>query len=280
MMEPLLGIDAARVFFDGIFTSPRLAHPEGVAVHRDGSIWCGTETGDLIRIAADGSRLERMAGTGGFLLGLAFDRAGNCFACDLKHAAVFRYDAASGRMERFAASGIRVPNYPVIDEVLGVLYVSDSRGNDDPGPGVFRFDLRAGAGGIWCAEPMRFANGMAMAPDGSGLYVVQSDAPCVSFVPIEADGRPGPVRTVVEPVPNVPDGLAFAPDGTLYISCYEPSRIYRLRPGGALELVIEDPRATLIAHPTNIAFKGGRLYCANLGRWHITEIDVARLMPD
>ncbi|KAB7627432.1 gluconolaconase, partial [Verminephrobacter sp. Larva24] len=38
MAKPLLEMSAAKVFFDGIFTSPRVAHPEGVAVHRDGSI--------------------------------------------------------------------------------------------------------------------------------------------------------------------------------------------------------------------------------------------------
>ena len=225
---PLLDISAARVFFDGIFSSPRVAHPEGVAVHRDGSIWCGTETGDLLRIAADGSSVARMAGTDGFLLGLAFDSAGNVFVCDLRHACVFRYDAESRRMEKFASSGILVPNYPVVDEARGVLYVSDSRGNGNPGPGIFRYDLGTGEGGVWCSEPMDFANGMAMAPDGSGLYVVQSDAPCVSFVPILSDGSAGLVRLVTRSVENVPDGLALAPDGTLYISCYEPSRIYRL----------------------------------------------------
>ena len=86
MAKPLLDMSAARVFFDGIFTSPRVAHPEGVAVHRDGSIWCGTETGDLLRLAADGGSVERMGGTDGFLLGIAFDSAGNCFACDLRYA--------------------------------------------------------------------------------------------------------------------------------------------------------------------------------------------------
>jgi DDE superfamily endonuclease len=64
-----------------------------VAVHRDGSIWCGTETGDLLRLAADGDSVERIGGTGGFLIGIAFDSAGNCFACDLRHAAIFRWDA-------------------------------------------------------------------------------------------------------------------------------------------------------------------------------------------
>jgi len=121
---------------------------------------------------------------------------------------------------------------------------------------------------------MDFANGMAMAPDGQGLYVVESDRSQVSYVPINADGSAGAARVAVSGVDTVPDGLAFAPDGTLYISCYEPSRIYRVRPGGALETLIEDPAATVMAHPTNIALKGNTLYTANLGRWHITAIDL------
>jgi sugar lactone lactonase YvrE len=274
MAKPLLDMSAARVFFDGIFTEPRVAHPEGVAVHGDGSIWCGTETGDLLRIAADGSSVERMGGTDGFLLGIAFDHAGNCFACDLKQAAIFRQDAATGRMERFASSGIRVPNYPVIDEKNGWLYVSDSAGES---ASIFRYDLKSGEGGPWCRETMSFANGMAMAADGEGLYVVESDAACVSHVPIQTDGTAGTKRVAIKGVNNVPDGLAFAPDGSLFISCYEPSRIYRWRQDRGLETLIEDPAATTIAHPTNIAFKGEKLYTANLGRWHISEIDLSAL---
>ncbi len=279
-MTPLLDIGKARVFFNGIFSTPRVAHPEGVAVHRDGSIWCGTETGDLVRIAADGRSHQLMGSTGGFLLGIAFDSAGNCFACDLKHAAIFRYEAATGAMTRFASSGIAIPNYPVVDEARNALYVSDSRGNGNIGPGVFRFDLTTGEGGVWCHEPMDFANGCVLAQDGNGLFVVQSDASCVSYVPIRADGSAGPCRTAAANVQNVPDGLAFSRNGTLYISCYEPSRIYRMKPGGDLELLIEDRKATVLAHPTNIAFKGDKLYTANLGRWHITEIDMASLGAD
>jgi sugar lactone lactonase YvrE len=275
-MKPLLDMSAARVFFDGIFTDPRVAHPEGVAVHADGSIWCGNEVGELLRIEADGGSVARIGETGGFLLGIAFDSTGNCYACDLRHAAVFKWDAAIGTMRQFAASGIRVPNYPVVDETRGALFVSDSVG-PQPAPGIFRYDLATGEGGLWCHDETIFANGMAMAPDGSGLYVVESEAPCISFVPIHADGSAGRKRVVIEDVRNVPDGLAFAPDGSLYISCYEPSRIYRWRADRGLELLIEDPAATVIAHPTNIAFKGDRLYTSNLGRWHITEIDLSGL---
>jgi sugar lactone lactonase YvrE len=272
---PVLPITAARVFFDGIFTDPRVAHPEGVAVHADGSIWCGTETGDILRIAADGSKLERMGATNGFALGLAFDSAGNCYVCDLKHAAVFRYDAKTKSTAKFAASGILVPNYPVVDEKRGVLYVSDSRGNNNIGPGIFRYDLKTGEGRVWSTAPMDFANGMAMGLDGDGLYVVESDRAQVSYVPINADGSAGVPTVAIANTQNVPDGLAIAPDGTIYVSCYEPSRIYRQRPGGELEILIEDRAATIIAHPTNVALKGNTLYSANLGRWHITAIDLS-----
>ncbi|MDR3372121.1 MAG: SMP-30/gluconolactonase/LRE family protein [Ancalomicrobiaceae bacterium] len=275
-MTTLLPISAARVFFDGIFSEPRLAHPEGIAVHADGTIWCGTETGDLVRLAADGSSINWLATTSGFLLGIAFDRVGNCFACDLKHSAIFRYDAEGDRIQSFASSGIEVPNYPVVDDIGGWLYVSDSAGRNG---GVYRYDLTTGEGGPWSREAFAFANGMAMAPDCSGLFVVESDGRCVSFVPIADDGSAGPKRLVVDQVLTVPDGLAFAADGSLFISCYEPSRIYRWRADRGLQIVIADEAATILAHPTNIAFKGNRLYSANLGRWHVTEIDLGGLAP-
>lgn len=275
-MKPLLALSAARVFCDGIFANPRLAHPEGVAIHPDGSIWCGTELGALLRVAGDGRSIDCMGQIDGFLLGIALDSRGNCFACDLKSAAVFRRDAASGEMRRFASCAIGLPNYPVIDEKNGWLYVSDSLGGDKR-CAIFRYALASGMGGPWCHAAMAFANGMALAPDGSGLYVIESQAACVSHVPIAADGAAGAKSVVLENVAQVPDGLAFAADGSLFISCYEPSRIYRWRPGCALELLIEDPAATTLAHPTNIAFKGSKLYTANLGRWHITEIDVSPL---
>lgn len=273
-MNALLTMDRAKVLVDGIFSEPRIAHPEGVAVDGQGNVWCGTETGDLIRVEPDAPEPELMGTTEGFCLGLAFDSADNCFVCDLKHAAVFRRDAATGRTETFAAAGIIVPNYPVVDEANGWLYVSDSHGLEQAGPGIFRYSLATGEGGLWYDKPMVFANGMAMAPDGAGLYVVESFAQRVSYVPIQPDGSPGEARIVVDGVERVPDGLAFGDDGTLYISCYEPSRIYRFGADQRLELLIEDPHATTLAHPTNIALIGKRMFTANLGRWHITEIQL------
>ena len=50
-------------------------------------------------------------------------------------------------------------------------------------------------------------------------------------------------------------------------------------PNGKCKLLIEDPACTTLAHPTNIAISedGNTMYTANLGRWHITKIDISSL---
>ena len=277
-MQPLLPLARASVFFDGTLGEPRLRHPEGVAVDRDGNVWCGGDEGEIYRIAADGSRLERVATTGGFTLGLAFDGQGRLYSCDLKHAAVFRFDPAIGRLDRFADKGgsanLRVPNFPVVDVGRNCLYVSDSHGANEPGPGVWRFDLESGEGELWYALPMTFANGMALSPERDALYVVETFARRVVRIPIREDGSPGAAVPVVQDIERLPDGLAFDVQGNLYVSCYEPSRIYRLSPDGRLDLLIDDPEAHTFCHPTNIAFRGTDLFTANLGRWHVTRVEV------
>ena len=248
-MPPLLSMDRASVFYDGTLTEIRLRHPEGVAVDRDGNVWCGGDEGEIYRISADGARLERMATTGGFTAGLAFDAEGLLYTCDLKHAAVFRFDPSTGELTRFAAEGrdgaIRIPNYPVVDARRGCLYVSDSHAFGEPGPGIWRFNLSDGRGELWDDRPLNFGNGMALAPDGQSLYVIETWAGRVRRIAIGSDDAPGASETYVEGIDRLPDGLAFDVAGNLYVSCYEPSRIYRVSPDPErkLELLIDDPEA-------------------------------------
>lgn len=270
--DPVLPDGAASVFFDGLFSTPRLQHPEGVAIGPDGWIWCGSENGQLLRIAPDASRIEEVASTGGFTLGLAFDGAGHLYVCDLKHAAVFRLELSTRALERFTRPGIKVPNYPAVDRRRNRLLVSDSHAFGMDGPGVWAFDLATGEGGLWWDRPMTFANGLALAPDGAALFVCETFARRISRIAIEADGAPGAIATVAEDLPGLPDGLAFDATGTLFCSCYEPSRILRIGADGRARVYVEDPTAHTLAHPTNIAFNGKDLFASNLGRWHITRI--------
>jgi len=64
-VKTLLDTSAAEVFYDGLFTEPMLDHPEGLAVHWDGSVWCGGEPGQFYRIEP------------AFSQGVAFDRHDN-----------------------------------------------------------------------------------------------------------------------------------------------------------------------------------------------------------
>jgi gluconolactonase len=195
--------------------------------------------------------------------------------CDLKHAAVFRLETATGRLERFcdgaADRPFRVPNFGAFDRE-GRLYVSDSHAFRDPGPGVFRVDPD-GRAELWWAEDLDFANGLALSPDGRWLYVVETFASRISRIAI-ADGSAGEREVFVSFDRAYPDGLAFDVAGNLYVGCYEPSQILRVSPEREVRLLYREISAHTLAHPTNLAFRGTTMFSANLGRWHLTRLEV------
>ncbi len=275
-MKTTLEASAAEVFYDGLFTEPTLDHPEGLAVHRDGSVWCGGERGQIYRIEPDGTSMEQVAAIeGGFSQGMAFDTEDNLYVCDLKHGSVVRLDASSGSLEKFAdgaeGRGISISNYPAFD-AEGRLYVSDSHAFKEPGPGIFRFEPD-GAGELWYDEPVNFANGLALSADGGYLYVAETFGNAIFRIPVKEDGSAG-AREEIATLPGMlPDGLAFDAVGNLYVACYEPSQVLRVAPDGAVECFVGDEEAHLFCHPTNVAFRDNTLFTTNLGRWHITAVD-------
>jgi gluconolactonase len=270
------GDGAVRVFFDGLASTPRLDHPEGVAVAADGAVWCGGEGGQIYRIA-DGT-IEQIATTGGFCLGLAFGAEDVLYVCDLRHAAVFRLDTRTGALERFAdgAAGHRfvTPNAIAID-ARGDLLVTDSGTPHEPRAGLVR--IRPDGGGeLWSDQPLSFANGLALSADGRTLYVVETWARRVVAFDVDQDGGcASSPRPVVELPGTVPDGVAVDDRGALWIACYEPSQVL-VAEEGRVRVAASDPDAHLLCHPTNVAFLDTTLVAANLGRWHLTAIETGR----
>jgi gluconolactonase len=274
MLDSILSLDATSTFYDG------LDHPECVAVHPDGSVWAGGEAGQIYRMDPEGRHAEEVANTGGFVLGIAFSPDASWLAaCDLKRQCVWRLDLASGELTEFARApedgdGLSIPNYPVFG-LDGTLYVSDSGAFREVRGRVLAFDPD-GRGRVWHRGPFNFANGMCLSPEGEALYVVGSWLPGVERVEILEDGSAGAREVVVTLPDTVPDGVAVDAEGRLYVSCYAPSRIYRVAPGGEPEVWIDDWEAHTLCNPTNIAFAGpdfDQLLAANLGRWHITRIE-------
>lgn len=263
----------ARVLYNGIFSEPKLSHPEGVAIGPDGWIWTGTQDGAILRISPDGSDMQPVASTDGFALGLAFDSDKALFICDLKHAAVFRLDLETQELKRFTAQGIKIPNFPLVDRQHGRLLVSDSHASGTSGPGIWAYDLGTGDGALWYSDDLNFANGLAMRPGDNAVFVCETFAPAITRIAINPDGSAGQATTFAANLPGLPDGITFDEQGNLVVGCYEPSRVLRTTPDGSrVDVLIEDATAHVFCHPTNIAFSKKRLYTANLGRWHITQV--------
>jgi sugar lactone lactonase YvrE len=98
---------------------------------------------------------------------------------------------------------------------------------------------------------------------------------------IRADGSAGPRRVLADLPGCVPDGIAFATDGSVLIACYRPDAVFRWRADLGLELIGEDSEGTVLAAPTNCAFVGTDLATVavpNIGRWHVTRFRVPGLV--
>ena len=254
-----------------------LDHPEGVAWGPDGRIYAGGEAGQIYAIDTDG-RVEEIASTGGFMYGITLDGDGNIYACDFGRSEVARM-TPGGEISSYSAGTsdrpIRVPNFAAFDDD-GALFVTDSGawGADDGV--VFRVDP-SGATQVWTAEASGFPNGCCLSIEGDALLVVESSRRRVVRVPIGSDGSAGPPESIVELIGSQPDGMALAADGTMFVGCYRPDRVWRVTPDGMPEVLLDDPDGVALNQPANVAFIGSeldRLAISSLGGWSLVALDV------
>jgi gluconolactonase len=247
-----------------------LDHPEGVAYDpRSGAVWAGGEDGQLYRVDLEARRFEEAARAPGFVLGLAVDGRGRLAVCCSGDRSVCALD--DGQVKRVLADGLAYPNYPAFGPD-GTLYVSDSGRWAENDGRVWRLDPD-GSPEILTAALPHFPNGCAVSTDGRWLWIVESYEPTVNRIDLET----GKVETMARIDGTVPDGVALTRDGGLLISCYRPDRIYHLGADGAFEVMADDPQGTLLSAPTNVCFVGERLdrvVSANLGRWHLTLLEL------
>ncbi len=238
-------------------------------------LYAGGEAGQIYRIDGAGT-LEQIASTGGFIYGVAVGGLGDVFACDFGNAAVMRVSLA-GDVSMYSNGTpehpMRVPNFAAFDGV-GNLYVTDSgEWGDDDGL-VYRI-APGGATRVWTRSAPRFPNGCCLSSTGDALLVVESRGRAVVRLPIGDDGSAGRPEPLVDLTGSQPDGIALAEDGTMFVGCYRPDRIYRIEQDGAIEVFVEDPDGVVLNQPANVAFAGpdlDRLVVSSLGGWSLMGI--------
>jgi gluconolactonase len=248
-----------------------LDHPEGVCLDAAGTLYAGGEAGQLYRVDLDAGTVEQVATTGGFLLGICADGNGRIYACDLARHEVLRIDPATGVVDGYSTGTadrpMQTPNWAMFDDD-GNLYVTDSGEWKQDDGRIYRIDPQ-GRTSLWSEASTRFPNGACLTESGDVL-VVESLTPGLARIAV-ATGE----RTLVAELPGtVPDGVVLDAEGNAYVLCYRPDRIYKVSAGGEVEVLAEDPQGTLLAAPTNGVFVGDRLVVANLGRWHLTSVDL------
>lgn len=274
-MQPLIPLEDMEEIASGV------DHPEGICKTLDGTVYLSGEAGQVYRVEPDDTYTE-VANTGGWTLGLAADGDGRVYACDPVKKRVFRVDPSTGAVEEFSAgtpaAPFKNPNWGTFDS-SGNYYVSDSGGWKEADGRVFV--VRPGRRTeVWSEESRDFPNGMAVAPDESSLWVLESTPGRMVRFAILDDGSAGPMEVVADLEGTVPDGIAFTTEGSIVISCYRPDIVYRWTESSGLEVLGHDPEGTVLAAPTNVVFTGPDLdtiVVPNIGRWHATRFRVPGL---
>ncbi|MCW2761239.1 MAG: hypothetical protein JWR85_1440 [Marmoricola sp.] len=115
------------------------------------------------------------------------------------------------------------------------------------------------------AEGMRFANGVQLTPDGGTLVVAETRATpgCLTAFDVAEDGSLSNRRSLAEfEVGVLPDGIAIARDGSVWVASPFTGEVLHVSPEGQLVESVE------VANPYAVALGGdGELYVCTAPTW-------------
>lgn len=198
-----------------------------------GSVFTGTDDGAILRVAADGSRVDRVAHTGGRPLGLELAPDGRLLVCDA-HRGLLWADPATGTVEPIAD---RIDGRPMVFcnnaaiAADGAIWFTDSstrfgieRWKDDfiQATRTGRLLRRDPDGAVTTVlDGLAFANGVALAADESFVAVAETGARTVVRHWL-AGPRAGTRDLLCPDLPGYPDNIARGSDGLVWVTIASP----------------------------------------------------------
>jgi sugar lactone lactonase YvrE len=221
--------------------------PEHIVLGPDGKLYTTVASGNILRMAADGSGQEVFANTGGRVLGFDFDAKGHLIAADaIKGLLSIAPDGKTTTVLTDSVNGdpIRYADAVVVAK-SGKMYFSDASTRFAPKDwgGTFEasvFDIIEGAstGRILEYDPatkatrvlaygLSFANGVALSTDEQTLFVNETGKFRLWKIAVAASGvnvaQNNPQATVLmDNLPGYPDNLMRGLDGKIWMGFAKP----------------------------------------------------------
>jgi sugar lactone lactonase YvrE len=210
---------------------------EDVVVTSDGHVYTGTADGSIFRLSPDGSRVDRVAHTGGRPLGLELLGDGDLLVCDAHRGLLVVHlggEGTDGRVESLVSLVDGVPmrfcnNAAVAAD--GTIWFSDSSAHYgiDQWKDDFVQDTRTGRllrrdpdGTVTVVlDGLAFANGVALAGDESYVAVAETGGRTVVRHWL-AGPRAGERDLLVDDLPGYPDNIARGSDGLIWVTIASP----------------------------------------------------------
>jgi sugar lactone lactonase YvrE len=292
------------------------AAPEDVVVDEAGRVVTGVDDGRVLRVGPDGG-VEVVADTGGRPLGIELLGDGRLLVCDARRG-LLAVDPATSAVEvlvdRVAGEPMRFCNNAAV-AADGTVYFSDSSRRF--GIDHWRADLleHSGTGRLLRRDPggavevlldgLQFANGVALAADGSFVTVAETGAYRLTRLWLVGE-RAGQTDLLADNLPGFPDNLSTGAGGLLWVALGSPrnpllDRLHRRHPAlrravwALPERVQPKPVRTLwvlavdaggaVVHDlqgpgddytmvTGVREHGGRLYLGSLAERAVAVLDL------
>lgn len=226
--------------------------PEGLAFGTDGSLFVGTDAGDILRVASDGTH-TLVASLGDSLAGVTVLKDGHILACAFGANRIWSVDPASGASTVYA--NVDSPNFVVQTRRGQVITSSTFTGS--------LVDVTGGAH-VVLASGLPFPNGLALR--GHDLYMADTAQGQVKRFPFISPGQLGAPVTYASGL-TFADGIAFDRSGNLFVVGFDTFWVVDAKTQ-TTQVLSNDP---LLDWPSNIAFGRtplfGRqtMYLANYG---------------
>ena len=242
---------------------------EGPAVDRDGNFFAvnfGSQQ-TIGKVTLDGKAEVYVTLPGKSVgNGLRFDADGFLYVADYTEHNVLKIDPKTRKVTVFAHQPkMHQPNDLAIT-ATGVLYASDPNWKDSTGQ-LWRIDSDGSTHLL--ASGMGTANGIEVSPDGSTLYVNESNQKNVWAFRITETGDLADKRLLKKFDDFGFDGMRCDVDGNLYITRHGKGTVAVVSPAGELIREID----VLGSKPSNLCFGGldGRTV-------YVTEVDHQRIV--